>query len=258
MDERFSRTELLLGPDNLKKLASAKVAVFGLGGVGGYAAEALARSGIGAFVLVDHDTVSVSNINRQILAASQTVGRYKADLMKERILSINPGAQVTARREFFLPGNADEFDFTEFSYVVDAVDTVTAKLEIISRAKLAGVPVISCMGTGNKLDPTRIRVADLYETTVCPLARVMRRECRKRGIESLRVVYSDEEQRKPIRPVDSSGPGSGETAESESGLSVPAKRQKDVPGSSAFVPPAAGLTAASAVVRDLLGLYKEE
>lgn len=241
MSERFSRTELLLGPENLKKLASARVALFGLGGVGGYAAEALARSGIGSFVLVDHDTVTESNINRQILAMDSTIGRFKADVMRERILGINPDAQVEVRKEFFLPGNADEFDFSQYSYVIDAVDTVTAKLEIISRAKKFGVPVISIMGTGNKLDPTRIKTADLYETEICPLARVMRRECRKRGIENLKVVYSDEEPIKPRRPEGSEP-------------SEPVKRQKDVPGSSAFVPPAAGLAAAREVVRDLISL----
>lgn len=234
MKEQFERTALLLGEDAVEKLAAARVAVFGIGGVGGYVAEALARSGVGSFVLTDNDTVSVSNLNRQIIALHSTVGRYKTDVMKERILDINPEAQVKVRQCFFLPENADSFDFTQYSYVVDAVDTVTAKLEIIMRAKAAGVPVISSMGAGNKLDATGFRVADIYETRVCPLARVMRRELKKRGVESLKVVYSEEE---PIKPV-SENSGEGKRA---------------LPGSVAFVPSAAGLVLAAEVIKDLLG-----
>lgn len=234
MKEQFERTALLLGEDAIEKLAAARVAVFGIGGVGGYVAEALARSGVGSFVLTDNDTVSVSNLNRQIIALHSTVGRYKTDVMKERILDINPEAQVKVRQCFFLPENADSFDFTQYSYVVDAVDTVTAKLEIIMRAKAAGVPVISSMGAGNKLDATGFRAADIYETRVCPLARVMRRELKKRGVESLKVVYSEEEPVKPVAEISGEG-------------------KRMLPGSVAFVPSAAGLVLAAEVIKDLLG-----
>ena len=244
MDGRFSRTERLLGRDNIEKLSNARVALFGLGGVGGYVAEALARSGIGHFVLIDDDSVALSNLNRQIIALESTLGRDKVEVMKERILSINPDAVVDAKKCFFLPENASEFDFKSYSYVVDAVDTVTAKLSIIEEAKKAGVPVISSMGTGNKLDPTRLEVADIYETSICPLARVMRRECKKRGIESLKVVYSKEE---PIRASYGS-PSNDEQKE----LSEHDKKRRSIPGSTAFVPPAAGLIIASEVVKDII------
>ena len=189
MLNQFSRTQLLLGKEGIDRLAEAKVAVFGIGGVGGYVVEALARSGVGSFVLVDDDKVCLTNLNRQIIATRSTVGKYKTDVMRDRILDINPQAQVEVRQCFYLPENADEFDFSEYSYVVDAVDTVTAKLEIIMRAKEAGTPVISSMGAGNKLDPTKFQVADIYDTTICPLARVMRRELRKRNVKNLKVVY---------------------------------------------------------------------
>lgn len=233
MSETFIRTELLLGEDGVAALQQAKVAIFGIGGVGGYVAEALARSGVGAFVLVDRDVVSISNINRQIIATTRTVGKPKAELMRERILEINPEARVEVRNCFFLPENAAEFDFTAYSYVVDAVDTVTAKLEIVTRAGEAGVPVISSMGAGNKLDPTRFEVADIYETSVCPLARVMRRELKKRGVDKLKVVYSREEALTPKRI-----------------LSDESKRV--IPGSVAFVPSVAGLILAGEVVKDLI------
>ncbi len=190
MEDQFIRTRMLFGNENMDKLSRSKVVVFGIGGVGGYAAEALARCGVGSLVLVDHDVVSLSNLNRQIIALHSTVGRYKTDVMEERILDINPEAKVEVRRCFYLPETADQFDFSDYSYVVDAVDTVTAKLEIIQRAKECMVPVISSMGAGNKTDPSMFRVADIYDTSVCPLARVMRRECRKRGIRDLKVVYS--------------------------------------------------------------------
>ena len=199
MLNQFSRTQLLLGKDNMDRLAEAKVAIFGIGGVGGYVAEALARSGVGSFVLVDDDKVCLTNLNRQIIATRKTVGKYKAEVMRDRILEINPDAEVEVRKCFYLPENADEFDFNEYSYVVDAVDTVTAKLEIIMRAKECGVPVISSMGAGNKLDPTKFQVADIYKTSMCPLAKVMRRELKKRGVKKLKVVYSTE---KPTRPLD--------------------------------------------------------
>lgn len=250
MDGRFSRTERLLGRDNIEKLSNARVAVFGVGGVGGYVAEALARSGIGHFVLIDDDSVALSNLNRQIIALESTIGRNKVDVMKERILEINPVAVVDAKKCFFLPENASEFDFKSYSYVVDAVDTVTAKLSIIEEAKKAGVPVISSMGTGNKLDPTRLEVADIYETSICPLARVMRRECKKRGIESLKVVYSKEET---IRASYGS-PSNDEQKE----LSEHDKKRRSIPGSTAFVPPAAGLIIASCVVKDIIGGAAQE
>jgi tRNA A37 threonylcarbamoyladenosine dehydratase len=240
MDGRFSRTERLLGRDNIEKLSNARVALFGVGGVGGYVAEALARSGIGHFVLIDDDSVALSNLNRQIIALHSTLGRNKAKVMADRIADINPLAKVEARDCFYLPENADSFDFSDYSYVVDAVDTVTAKLEIIQRAKSSGVPVISSMGAGNKLDPSKFEVADIYKTSVDPLARVMRRELKKRGVRKLKVVYSKEEPLKPLGRIE---------ADPEAG-------RKDVPGSSAFTPSAAGLLIASEVVKDLIGFRR--
>lgn len=234
MDEKFVRSAMLLGREKTGNLGDKRVAVFGIGGVGGYVAEALARTGIGAFELVDHDMVNESNINRQIIATVDTIGRNKAEVMKERILSVNPKAQVRVRDCFFLPETADEFQFEEYDYVVDAVDTVTAKLEIIERAKKAGIPVISAMGAGNKLDPTRFEVADISETSVCPLAKVMRRELKKRGISGVKVVYSREEAMTPLF-----SPPQEET-------------RKKTPGSLAFVPSVAGLILASEVVKDLI------
>ncbi len=254
IQEEFSRTEMLLGADVMDRLARSRVAVFGVGGVGGYVCEALARSGVGTLDLIDRDKVAVSNINRQIIATRETVGREKTDVMRERILSINPQAQVRVYPCFFLPENADSFPFAEYDYVVDAVDTVTAKIELVMRAKDAGVPVISSMGAGNKLDATAFRVADIYETKVCPLARVMRRELKKRNVEHLKVVYSEE---KPIVPAEKYGvhhetdfshdDAAGQTA--EGGGSNVARRQ--TPGSVAFVPSVAGLIIAGEVVKDL-------
>ncbi len=234
-NERFSRTEMLLGEAAMEQLARAHVAVFGVGGVGGYVVEALARSGIGALTLVDHDTVALSNLNRQIIATAETLGEKKVLAAAVRVGSINPDCRVTVRDEFFLPENAGSFDFSAFDYVVDAVDTVSAKLAIILASKAAGVPVISAMGAGNKLDPTLFRVSDISETSVCPLARVMRRLCREHGIDRLKVVWSPEEPRKPFgeAPADA----------------APGKRQ--TPGSVAFVPAAAGLILAGEVVKDL-------
>lgn len=229
---QFQRTQILFGEDKMNKLYNSKVAVFGVGGVGGYVVEALARSGVGSFVIIDKDTVSLSNINRQIIATHDTIDKYKVDVMKERILSINPEANVDARRCFFLPENANEFDFSEYDYVVDAVDTVTAKLEIITRAKQSNVPVISSMGAGNKLDPTKFQVADIYKTTMCPLAKVMRNECKKRKIKKLKVVYSTEQPIKPIEEVKEEG-------------------RRSTPGSVAFVPSVVGLIIASEVIKDL-------
>ena len=226
MQEEFSRTEMLLGGEAMDRLSRARVAVFGIGGVGGYVCEALARSGVGALDLIDKDRVALSNVNRQIIATQKTVGKYKTDVMRERILDINPQAQVRVHPCFFLPENADSFPFSEYDYVVDAVDTVTAKIQLVLQAKEAGVPVISSMGAGNKLNPAEFEVADIYRTSVCPLARVMRRELKKRGVEKLKVVYSKEE------PKDCGG--------------------QRVPGSTAFVPSVAGLIIASEVVKDLV------
>lgn len=235
MDEKFIRTSLLLGEGCMDRLARARVAIFGIGGVGGHAAEALARSGVGKLDLIDKDTVSSSNINRQVIATTKTVGQPKAQVMKERIMDINPKAEVRAYNCFFLPETAEEFDFKEYGYVVDAVDTVTAKIALVLRAQQAGVPIISSMGAGNKLDPTQFEVADIYKTSVCPLARVMRRELKKRGIGHLKVVYSKEE---PIRPLAKEVEGPGRL----------------VPGSVSFVPSVAGLIMAGEVIKDLCKL----
>lgn len=237
MLDQFSRTELLLGREGVERLARAHVAVFGLGGVGGYAAEALVRSGVGTLDLVDSDRVSLTNLNRQILATQKTLGRYKADVARERALEINPEAAVNARKVFYGPDTAGAFDFSQYDYVVDAIDTVTGKLALIQQALEAGTPVISCMGAGNKLDPTAFRVADIYETSVCPLARVMRKELKRRGVRRLKVVYSQEPPRNP------------EGTLYQESLAGEVRRQ--VPGSVAFVPAAAGLILAGEVVRDL-------
>ena len=249
---------LLLGENNIEKLASARVIIFGIGGVGGYVTEALARTGIGHLELVDSDRVSRSNINRQIIALQSTIGRYKTEVMKERILDINPSAEVITRECFFLPENASEFDFTQYDYVVDAVDTVTAKISLIMAANAAGTPIISSMGAGNKLDPTKFQVADIYKTSICPLAKVMRRELRKRGIKKLKCVYSTEES---ITPEVNSGAEelseeNTNTLEEKSEKKKKKKRKKAVPGSVAFVPSAAGLIIAGEVVKDLLEITK--
>ena len=239
--EQFLRTEMLLGAETMEKLQNAHVAVFGIGGVGGYVAEALARSGVGTFDLIDNDTVALSNLNRQIIATHSSIGKYKVDVMKERILDINPKARVNVHKCFFLPENSKDFDFSKYTYIVDAIDTVTAKLELIVRAKEAKVPIISSMGTGNKLDPTRLEVADIYKTEVCPLARVMRNELKKRGIKKLKVVYSKEQ---PIKR---------KKQENDQITSENAGRIKDVPGSTAFVPSVAGLIIAGQVIADIQG-----
>ncbi len=255
MLNQFSRTQLLLGKDNMDRLSVAKVAIFGIGGVGGYVAEALARSGVGSFVLVDDDKVCLTNLNRQIIATRKTVGKYKAEVMRDRILEINPDAKVEVRKCFYLPENADEFDFNEYSYVVDAVDTVTAKLEIIMRAKECGVPVISSMGAGNKLDPTKFQVADIYKTSMCPLAKVMRRELKKRGVKKLKVVYSTE---KPTRPLDDMSVSCRTNCICPPGAAHKCTERRDIPGSVAFVPSVAGLIIAGEVVKDLTIQRKEE
>ena len=229
--EAFSRTELLLGEQAMRNLARSRVAVFGVGGVGGYVVEALARSGVGALDLVDSDTVSPSNLNRQIIALRSTLGRYKVDVAAERVRDINPDCQVTVHKLFYLPETQDQFDFTRYDYVVDAIDTVTGKLALVEQARAAGTPIICSMGAGNKLDPAAFEVADIYDTSVCPLAKVMRVACRKRGIPHLKVVYSRE------TPV--------------AVRTVAADGRRAVPGSIAFVPSAAGLVLAGEVIKDL-------
>ena len=248
MLNQFSRTALLLGEETVEELKKKKVAVFGIGGVGGYVCEALVRSGVGAFDLVDDDKVCLTNLNRQIIATRDTVGKYKVDVMKERILSINPQADVTIHKCFFLPENAADFPFEEYDYVVDAVDTVTAKLEIILRAKEMGVPVISAMGAGNKLDPSRFKVADIYKTTMDPLARVMRRELKKRNVKHLKVVYSDE---KPIEPLGDMANSCRTGCICPPGAKHKCTERRAIPGSTAYVPAVAGLIIAGEVVKDL-------
>ena len=232
--EQFTRTQLLLGEAAMRKLASSRVAVFGIGGVGGYTVEALARSGIGALDLIDNDRVALSNLNRQIIATLDTVGQYKVDAAAARIASINPECKVTVYKTFFMPETQGEFDFSEYDYVVDAIDTVTGKLALAECAQAADTPIISAMGAGNKLDPTAFRVADINDTSVCPLAKVMRRECRRRGIRHLKVVYSQEEALQPL----------GRPAEEDT-------VRRSIPGSTAFVPPVAGLIIAGEVIKDL-------
>lgn len=243
MRESMKRTAYLIGESGIELLAGKHVAVFGIGGVGGYVVEALGRAGVGTLTLIDKDVVSESNINRQIIATYDTIGTEKTKAMEERLRSINPDIKVIRRDCFFLPETADAFDFSDYDYVVDAVDTVTAKLELIVRGQAAGVPMISCMGTGNKLDPSRFEIADISKTSVCPLAKVMRRELKKRGILHQKVLYSKEEPLTPVLPE-----GMEEQAEGTG-------RAKAVPGSIAFVPPVAGLMIAAEVVKDLL---KEE
>lgn len=234
MADWLERTRLLIKDQAIETLKNAHVAVFGLGGVGGFAAEALARSGVGALTLIDHDVVSLSNCNRQIVATRDSIGKYKTDVMKERILSINPEAVVSVHHCFFLPGEAADFlPFSQYSYVIDAIDTVSAKIELAVRSKQEGFSLISCMGTGNKLNPALFEVADIYQTSVCPLARVMRRELKKRGVEKLKVVYSREE---PVRPAEL----------------IQADGRRAVPGSVSFVPSTAGLLIGGEVVKDLI------
>ena len=241
MLNQFSRTQLLLGAEAMEKLKGARVAVFGIGGVGGYVCEGLVRSGVGAFDLVDDDKVCLTNLNRQIIATRKTVGKYKVDVMRERMLEINPDCDVRVHKCFYLPETAAEFNFSDYDYVVDAVDTVTAKVTLVLEAQKAGVPIISCMGAGNKLDATAFEVADIQQTSVCPLARVMRRELKRRGIEHLKVVYSRE-------PALTPQPDAAEPEEPIQGS------RRQTPGSIAFVPAAAGLILAGEVIRDLAGI----
>ncbi len=248
MLNQFSRTELLFGKEAMDKLANSRVAVFGIGGVGGYVCEALVRSGVGAFDLIDDDKVCLTNLNRQILATRRTVGKYKVDVMKERMLDINPNADIRVRKCFFLPENAEEFPFEEYDYVVDAVDTVTAKIELVLKAQAADVPIISSMGAGNKLDASQFRVADIYKTKVCPLAKVMRRELKKRGVKKLKVVYSEEQ---PIRPLEDMAISCRAHCICPPDAERKCTGRRDIPGSTAFVPATAGLIIAGEVVKDL-------
>lgn len=245
---QFSRTKILLGKEAMEKLSGSRVAVFGIGGVGGYVCEALVRSGVGAFDLIDDDKVCLTNLNRQIIATRKTVGKYKAEVMKERILEINPDAHVIVHKSFFLPENADEFPFNEYDYIVDAVDTVTAKIELVIKAQEKNVPIISSMGAGNKLDGSQFRVSDIYKTKMCPLAKVMRRELKKRGIKELKVVYSEE---KPIRPLEDMSISCRTNCICPPGAKHKCTERRDIPGSVAFVPSVAGLIIAGEVVKDL-------
>lgn len=260
MKEQFIRTAMLLGESAVEKLNNSRVAVFGVGGVGGYVCEALARSGVGKLDLIDMDTVSLSNINRQIIALKSTVGRYKTEVMKERILDINPEAEINVHNCFYLPETKREFDFSEYDYVVDAVDTVTAKLSLVMECKEHDVPIISSMGAGNKLEPTGFMVADIYDTSVCPLAKVMRKELKARGVESLKVVYSKEKALTPVNYSDDGekvrencGDNHQEGNHDEgTGMEIGIKKRA-VPGSIAFVPSVVGLIIASEVIKDLCG-----
>ena len=232
MEELFERTAMLFGEENINKIKNSYIAVFGIGGVGSFTCEALARCGVGKIDLIDKDTVSPTNLNRQLVALHSTIGKYKVDVMQERILDINPDAEINAIKSFFLPENSDDFDFSKYDYVVDAVDTVTAKIELVLCAQKTKTPIISCMGAGNKINPDMFEITDIYKTSVCPLAKVMRRELKKRGIRDVKVVYSEEEAITPIASPEETG-------------------RKQVPGSVAFVPSVVGLIIAGEVVRDL-------
>lgn len=249
MLNQFSRTELLIGRDGVLKLKEARVAIFGIGGVGGYVVEALARSGVGSFDLIDDDKVCLTNINRQIIATRKTVGEYKVDVMKERILEINPEAKVMTHQCFYLPETASEFDFSKYTYVVDAVDTITAKIDIILNSQQEKTPVISCMGAGNKLDPQQLKIADIYQTSMCPLAKVMRRELKKRGVKRLDVLYSTE---KPIKPLKDTSASCRTDCICPKDTQRTCLIRREIPGSVAFVPPAAGLIIASEIVKNII------
>ena len=236
MEEMYARTAMLLGEEAIEKLKSSRVAVFGIGGVGGYVTEALVRAGVGTLNLIDNDVVCESNLNRQIIATRSAIGQPKVEVMAARIRDINPECQVNAHQCFYLPETAGEFDFSKYDYVVDAIDTVTGKIQLVMQAKAAGVPIISCMGTGNKLDPSRLEIADIYKTSVCPLAKVMRRELKARGVDALKVLFSKEEPRKPVVTYESDVP----------------ETRRATPGSVSFVPSVAGLIIASEVIKDLV------
>lgn len=245
MLEQFSRTEMLIGKAGIDKLSKAKVAIFGIGGVGSFVAEGLIRAGVGNFILVDNDEICLTNLNRQIHATRKTIGKYKVDIMKERILEINPDAKVETYKEFYMPNSEKNILDDSVDYIVDAVDTVTAKIELVMQANALNIPIISAMGTGNKLDPTRFEVADIYKTSVCPLAKVMRKELRARGIEKLKVVYSREEPLKTYEQIENSC--KIETQKDD-------VKKKQIPGSISFVPSVAGLIIAGEVIKDIISL----
>jgi tRNA A37 threonylcarbamoyladenosine dehydratase len=251
MLNQFSRTELLFGKEAMEKLARSRVAVFGIGGVGGYTVEALARSNIGALDLIDDDKVCLTNINRQIYATRKTVGKYKVDVAEERVKEINPDIEVRTYKTFYMPETSGEFDFSQYDYVVDAIDTVTGKIEMIVRAKECNVPIISSMGAGNKLDPTKFEVADIYETSICPLAKAMRKELRKRNIDSLKVVYSKEPA---ITPIEDMSISCRTNCICPPGTARKCTERRQVPGSNAFVPSVVGLIIAGEVIKDLTGV----
>lgn len=251
MPDQFSRTELIFGKEAMQKLAASRVAIFGIGGVGGFTAEALARSGVGTLDLIDDDRVCLTNINRQIFATRKTVGKLKIDVAKERLLDINPDMTVNTYKTFYMPETADQFDFTQYDYVVDAIDTVTGKIELVMNADKCKTPMISSMGAGNKLDPTKFQVADIYSTSVCPLARVMRYELKKRGIRKLKVVYSTE---KPITPSEDMAISCKQHCTSPPGTARKCTQRNQIPGSTAFVPSVVGLIIAGEVIKDITGI----
>lgn len=255
MLNQFSRTQLLIGGDGMEKLFSSRVAVFGIGGVGGYTVEALARSGVGAIDLIDDDRVCLTNLNRQLFATRKTVGKYKVDVAEERILEINPNAVVRKYKTFYTPETAGEFDFSVYDYVVDAIDTVTGKIALVMQAKEAGVPIISCMGAGNKMDPTAFEVTDIYKTSMCPLAKVMRYELKRRGVKKLKVVYSKEQ---PMKPLDDMAISCRTNCICPPGTARKCTQRRQVPGSNAFVPSVAGLIIAGEVVKDLTGFGRKK
>lgn len=249
MLNRFSRTEILFGNEAMEKLAGSRVAVFGIGGVGGYTVEALARSGIGTIDIIDDDKVCLTNINRQIIATTKTIGKYKVDVAEERILDINPKCNVIKHRTFYMPDSADEFEFEKYDYIVDAIDTVTAKIDLVMKANQYKVPIISAMGAGNKTDPTAFEVADIYKTSVCPLARVMRYELKKRKIRKLKVVYSKET---PIKPIDDMASSCRTNCVCPPGTARKCTQRRDIPGSTSFVPSVVGLIIAGEVIKDII------
>jgi tRNA A37 threonylcarbamoyladenosine dehydratase len=249
MLNQFSRTELLVGSEGMEKLKNARVTIFGIGGVGGYTVEALARSGVGTLDLIDDDKICLTNLNRQILATRSTVGKYKVDVARDRILDINPNANVNIYKTFYVPDTADQFDFTQYDYVVDAIDTVTGKIELIMQADRTNTPIISSMGAGNKMDASAFKVADIYKTNVCPLAKVMRRELKKRGIKKLKVVYSEE---KPMTPIDDMAISCRTHCICPPGTARKCTQRRQVPGSNAFVPSVVGLIIAGEVINDIL------
>lgn len=252
MLNQFSRTQLIFGSENMEKLKNSRVAVFGVGGVGGYVVEALARSGVGTLDIIDDDKVAESNINRQIIATTKTIGMYKVDVAKERILDINPEATVNAYKTFYMPETKDQFDFADYDYVVDAIDTVTGKIQMVMQAKEAGTPIISSMGAGNKINPAMFEVADIYKTSVCPLAKVMRRELKKRGVKKLKVVYSKE---LPVKPSEDALANYSEESLNSSETERKGTPKRVVPGSNAFVPSTVGLIIAGEVIKDILNFY---